>query len=688
MNNDAFIIKESIENMTISECLETIDDLYKQWTYDYNNLSESMVSGKVTIFTFLQLALNNFDIDFENDFQLGTFESKRLLLIEKISHLQMKLLYDENSDDTIKEEYKYKLCKIFKSVIDADNSIKYTFYLKNSLLEEQENRLDLMSYNEIDMTANNAVQNLILFLLENLKINGIKRYRGDCYKRVYTQDGYDTHFWQRDRSIKEYIYHTIKYEEYPHMWANLTHSAGNAKAIVDYLENHEGYQFQEIKRDRHVFSFTNGIYIAKKEVQNDDYIQYTDEFIEYKNNFISSDIISSNYFPVDFDTSILLKNTITSNNPTYNFSNTSLHEKGQSSIKNDWYNILKQKCPNFLSIMNYQEWREDVQKVMCILIGRTLYNVNDLDGWQVIPYLLGQAGTGKSTILTRIIKEFYKDCDVGTLSNNIETKFGLSSLYDKLMIIGPEIKGNFSMEQSEFQSIISGEDVQIAVKQKQAKSEVWKVPLVCSGNEVPQFSDNAGSISRRLIVFLFNKKVLEGNVDTSLSKKLKKEIPYILYSCNNAYLEAVNKHASEDIWNFIPLYFKKSRDEMAETTNALVSFLNSDKVKYGPGLYVKESELRLAFNNHCKEINAPKAKWSKQYIMGPFENKKLACHKAKLKYPNNSNGNMYNSVFVFGIDLVREETENQEEEQQIENINVDQFNTDNIIDDINISLEN
>jgi phage/plasmid-associated DNA primase len=54
-----------------------------------------------------------------------------------------------------------------------------------------------------------------------------------------------------------------------------------------------------------------------------------------------------------------------------------------------------------------------------------------------------------------------------------------------------------------------------------------------AGNEVPQFNDNAGSISRRLLVFLFNKRVKKG--DTQLAKKLKKEIGHILHASNRAY---------------------------------------------------------------------------------------------------------------------------------------------------------
>src|SRR5690606_22524852 len=63
---------------------------------------------------------------------------------------------------------------------------------------------------------------------------------------------------------------------------------------------------------------------------------------------------------------------------------------------NNWWNIIEKHCPFFKSIMDYQEWPIEVQKWLCILMGRCLYEVGELDEWQAMGFLLGQAGTGKS----------------------------------------------------------------------------------------------------------------------------------------------------------------------------------------------------------------------------------------------------------------------------------------------------
>ena len=66
---------------------------------------------------------------------------------------------------------------------------------------------------------------------------------------------------------------------------------------------------------------------------------------------------------------------------------------------------------------------------------------------QVIPYFKGVASSGKSTIVMRVCRGLYEPADVGVMSNNIERKFGLSALADKLLFVGPEIKGDCQIEQ-------------------------------------------------------------------------------------------------------------------------------------------------------------------------------------------------------------------------------------------------
>ena len=125
--------------------------------------------------------------------------------------------------------------------------------------------------------------------------------------------------------------------------------------------------------------------------------------------------------------------------------------------------------PNFDKVLQYQKFEEEVCNWAYVMGGRLCYNVGELDSWQIIPFFKGIAKSGKSTLITKVFKNFYENQDVRTLSNNIEKKFGLSSIKDAFMFIAPEVKGDLALEQAEFQSLVSGENVSVAVKNKPAE---------------------------------------------------------------------------------------------------------------------------------------------------------------------------------------------------------------------------
>ena len=63
------------------------------------------------------------------------------------------------------------------------------------------------------------------------------------------------------------------------------------KQAVQFLSNCQDSQFYQLVKDRHIFSFKNGIYFANK-----------DEFLTYQSGDIPTNITSSKYFPLEFET--------------------------------------------------------------------------------------------------------------------------------------------------------------------------------------------------------------------------------------------------------------------------------------------------------------------------------------------------------------------------------------------------
>ena len=220
----------------------------------------------------------------------------------------------------------------------------------------------------------------------------------------------------------------------------------------------------------------------------------------------------------------------------------------------------------------------EAQHWMYILLGRLLHNLGTFEKWQVVPFLRGAAGTGKSTI-GQIIKNVYDPADVGILSNNIERKFGLQNLINKFMFICLELKKNIQLDQAEFQSMVSGEDISVPRKHGTALSVQWNIPGLLCGNEPPAWADSQGSLARRLVVFNFVHKINENDSNPDLLNDiLVKEFAALLVKCNFAYRDMANRSAKMDIWRLLPSYFSEERRALARISDPVLATIYDETV--------------------------------------------------------------------------------------------------------------
>jgi hypothetical protein len=428
-----------------------------------------------------------------------------------------------------------------------------------------------------DEEHNTQFQSLLLFLLDKAQELGYYKYRDDVYKQILTPEGRKTYAWQAVFSIRDFVYDVTDKETNMEQWKNLTHGKNNAVSAAEFLTHCRDLQLPQLTKDRNVFAFSNGLYFSR-----------LDAFWEYSSATPppAGVVAAAKYFDMPFDA---------------------------HAATRDWYDI---PTPNLQKILAYQQFPEDVCKWMYVFLGRLMYNVGEVDGWQVIPFCKGQASSGKSTILLKVAKNFYDKEDVGILSNNIEKKFGISAFCDKYLFVAPEIKGDLQLEQAEFQSIVSGEDVQVAVKHATAKSVMWTTPGILAGNEVPNWTDNSGSITRRIVIWDFAKSVDNGEMD--LGGKLAREMAAIIVKCNRAYLEAVEAVGQDNIWQHLPKYFADKRMELLACTNAVVSFIQSDSLERGPDKYMPFKDFRNLFYDYCIKNNLTKPKIARETWLYPF----------------------------------------------------------------------
>lgn len=211
----------------------------------------------------------------------------------------------------------------------------------------------------------------------------------------------------------------------------------------------------------------------------------------------------------------------------------------------------------------------EAQKWVYIFLGRLLHELGKYDTWQIIPFFKGRGGTGKSTV-AHVAKSFFSATDVGVLSNNSEKKFGLQSLIGKFIFLCFELKKNVSLDQAEFQSMVSGEEVCVAIKNQAAQTIRWSLPGLLCGNEAPGWIDTQGSIARRLAIFSFNFKIADKDSNPELLKHiLTEELAALLIKCNAAYRDMADRHRGEDVWGLLPEYFRKERLSLQRDTDPL-----------------------------------------------------------------------------------------------------------------------
>lgn len=305
--------------------------------------------------------------------------------------------------------------------------------------------------------------------------------------------------------------------------------------------------------------------------------------------------------------------------------------------------------PEMEQIMNVQELELDTQKWLLISLARLFFPVK-YDQWQVVAFIKGVAGSGKST-LAQIVRDFYPPSCVTTLSSNIEPKFGLSAIYKGLVCVCAEVRADFGLDQGEWQSCISGEEVQINVKCKTAFPHKWTTPFFFLGNELPNYKNASGSVDRRFFLFEFNKKVR--NSDPLLLVKLKKNIDLFHRKCVSLYHAALREHGRKDIWaeGVVGEQLKTWRDGVKLQTDLLYAFLSTDRFYFQSDIYMPLDEFKQEYFGFRQSNGMDKVRWAPSHFKSVFDEMGIYIKSEALVYPREAGGNPQVKEYLKGVDL-------------------------------------
>jgi hypothetical protein len=619
--------KQNIQSMNEEQVMKIVDDFEFRWYLNPEIHSKCLErAAKLGYRQFVHP--DNFDDDgfprpdqFDIMAILGIKNRMINFLIQLTNHVQANGKGYEEVDLTIKR-INYVILQIedgFENV--RRHRISYERVNSPTALPQVSIYTDPSAMNEEDIESSTPFQKCLMLSLKEAYRAGYRRYKGHCCEEIKTVDGFRTRAWDPKFTIEDYVYSLPKKESNFLIWKNFTSKGSIFREVIDNLSKCKDAQFPEIKKRRHVWAFKNGVFVGKEWIPERG--AYECRFYPYKSDkyaCLDPSIIACKYFDKQFD--------------------------DFSHVEN-WKDI---PTPYFDSVLKYQKFEDEVCNWAYVMGGRLCFDIGELDGWQVIPFFKGIARSGKSTLITKVFKKFYESEDVGTLSNNIEKKFGLSAIKDSFMFIAPEVKGDLALEQAEFQSIVSGEDVSIAIKNQTAVSIEWKVPGVLGGNEVPNWKDNSGSVLRRILPWNFGKQVQDA--DPQLDEKLDRELPIILLKCVRGYLDYSSKYRDKDIWNVVPKYFKTIQKQVAMVASSLTNFLESTYVKLDKDLFVPQKEFIPKFNQHCKENNLGSHKFHQDFYAGPFSSRELEVRIDTVTYK----GRLYkHQPVIYGLDLINDD---------------------------------
>jgi hypothetical protein len=456
--------KEHIQSMKEDQVLEVIDRFENAWNLKTNDFRNARELGYRQF-----IHPESFD-DFGNpkpsEIDIlaikGIRDKQSTYLTNLKNHVRdLKIHKKEPNDDGI--TVVTRINNIKKQVNDGYDNIR-RHYMS---FERVDNPTALPQFSALgdpttidgeEVENSTPFQKCLLYSLDQTYKAGYRRYKGQCCEEIRTVEGHRTRAWNPKFSIEQFVYSLAQKDDDFITWKNFTSRGTVFRDVIDNMSKCIDAQFPEITKRRHVWSFKNGVFVGKEWIPDRgvyDCCFYPYDSHEFR--CLDPTIIACKYFDQQFD---------------------------DFSHIERWQDI---PTPHFDSILHYQKLEDEVCDWAYVMGGRLCFDVGELDGWQVIPFFKGIARSGKSTLITKVFKKFYEPEDVGTLSNNIEKKFGLSAIKDSFMFIAPEVKGDLALEQAEFQSMVSGEDVSVAVKNKTAVSIEWKVPGVLGGNEVPNW---------------------------------------------------------------------------------------------------------------------------------------------------------------------------------------------------------
>src|SRR3989344_4741992 len=538
---------------------------------------------------------------------------------------------------------------------------------------EDDFMLDNLGLSDADKEWNNRQE--VLETFTNLVYrHQLRRCGTSLYKEKLISMSTHTFYWELSCSIEDFVWINSSNSINSDLWKKMTMMHGLHDTVIKHLEKSQGDpRIRDISPSRYWLSWMNGIY----SVEQNEFFSYEDAILK-----VPSTVMTCKFFNEIFDISAIAAASKPEliYTPSFDTLLQTQHLSSQQHFISD-AGYLFYRHPDYpgktpVRIMTYNRkpycketailddrgdeghektkivtdsgirvelndillddrWQAETNEMATLIfmamLGRMLYTFRDSEGhmrdnWQKILFIKGLAGTGKSTIAA-VMKNIYPANQVGTINSRCEENFPIYACYDKYCWMCPEVRYNFMLDTALFQSMVSGDPISVAIKNKDAVAVDWNIPGLLIGNQFPKmWADAGGSIIRR--VLLANYREVPGQVDPGLVDRiLTTEMSAVIVKLNSSYLKLrqLLKSAGKTLDDILPLYFRVTRSLLMNEVHTLYYFLSNEgeNIELGEKFFVSLREFRSQFNIFCGNKGLPQQKWTPDFYTMPLLKYKL-----------------------------------------------------------------
>lgn len=553
-------------------------------------------------------------------------------------------LFDTSTEDgLLRKKEMLRIVRVQRHVVKAYKQLQFARISCDPERDAVENDDPDLNFSMISFESDEKrtpYQNMIWHVLQLIEQRRYRKLGEYLYEEIVTEDGYLSFAWKQVQTITEFIYENVTKELDYTMWKHSTSTPHSVTDCATHIQNSSELEAPLLNFNRRLFAFRNGIYNIEQNAfypfdAQQQWPQICQQAVrkiqQWRPDFLGR-------CPCRGDVAIAYKNL--------------MFPSDVNDMDLNTFDPASIPTPEVDQVLDDQKLSDDTKAWFFIMLGRLLYDVGEIDCWQILLFLKGVAGSGKSTI-ANLMKQVYPSDLVGTLSSNAEAKFGLAPLHDKKLIICPEVKDNFGVSQGDLQSMISGEDVSVPIKHRDALTVNWKTPLLFCGNELPGWKDAAGSMKRRLLCFEFAWKVKGG--DPLLPVKMAANIHFFIYKINTYYLQACSQYRNKTLWDKkpdgTPILSKELHrfaEQMRITVDPLYYYIKeSNEVEVIEGAYTPMNLFNERFRMFCKGKGINPPQWTEDLYRECFNDIGVTVSTATLLYEGVERKDKY----IHGIEL-------------------------------------